>query len=889
MDKMEYKTKIQEMKALVSDKKFADALSVADGVNWRKVQNINDLVIGSETYEAAGKNEEARELLLLAHERSPIGRTIIYKLCTISIKLGEMEDAQAYYNDYVQIAPHDSMKYVLKYNINVAKGADNQTLIKILEQLKEHDFLEEWAYELAYLYHKTSQFEKCIDLCDEIVLWFGDGPIVERALELKMLYQPLDKGQEDTYRHMQQKKDGITEITANETLMSGEIIPHTITIPSVQMQPDKFSTINLQAEIKKNIEEIMKATEKGEVSENIDAIKTLVEEIPYLQMPVEEEKVIEEEEEKFSVNETFNAYLEEGFDGQISLKLPDENSTEETQIEGQMTIEDVLAEWERTKRAAEAAMEEAKKKELEGARAKALREANQVLSRLEDAMAKTDDSFSIPKIDLEGAQVGSMDIPVVKPAEPIVPATVINDPIVSKDQVSEATTNWQPQELEENDDVDYKEASQLIADVNKMLQQEIDRLTDDEPEPAKIQEPEATNFEVTIELPEVSTVEPKLEEPASEEIFEEEVVLPEIILPEVLFEETAEPEPMKAPEPMVVPEPIIEPEVKQVSPAVDEQIRMEVPAQKEDEVVLPEIQIPMEDLLGETPVKEEIPDDLPVISDVVFEPEEVAELVDEKVLTNAIKDEVPKFKLSEEDLANFAYFLPIKGMKGNITRLVAGAMHHVQNPKSKGGHIIIVGDPGSGKTQMATNVISTLKNNTGKPEGGIGKISGENLNKKDIQKLFAKIQGGCLIVESAGNITKETAATMSLLMEHDHSGTIIVFEDTQKGIDKVFRYDSSLANRFTEKIVIPTLTIDELVSFGRAYAREEGYSIDEMGVLALYNSINGLDRLNHATTIKEVAEIVDGAIAHCSKGGFFSKPKVDKEGFYIIKEKDFEG
>ena len=341
VEKMEYRNRIEEMKTLVSKNKFADAMAVADTINWRKVHNINDLIAGSESYEAAGKIDEARDLLLLAHERSPIGRMILYKLCMISIKLRQLEEAQEYYNEFVQIAPHDSLKYILKYNINTAKGSDAATLITILEQLKENDFIEEWAYELAYLYHKTNQSDKCIGLCDEIILWFGDGPVVERALELKMLYQPLDKAQEDKYRSLQQKKDGIVEITSKPVAESSEILPAIADI-KLPEGPERFDTINLQAEIKKNIDEIMKATDTGEVTENIDAIKTLVEEIPYLQV-TEEEAPVAEETVKFSVNDTFQQYLQEGYDGQISLILDDESTETEEQIEGQMTIEDVLA------------------------------------------------------------------------------------------------------------------------------------------------------------------------------------------------------------------------------------------------------------------------------------------------------------------------------------------------------------------------------------------------------------------------------------------------------------------------------------------------------------------------------------------------------------------
>ena len=959
---MEYRNRIRDMEDLVTDKRFQEALSVADTINWRKVHNINDLIIGSEAYEAAGQLEEARDLLLLAHERSPIGRMIIYKLCMVSVKLKDIGEAQEYYNQFVKIAPHDSLKYILKYNICVAKGSDNATLIKILEQLKEQDFLEEWAYELAYLYHKTNQANKCVDLCDEIVLWFGDGPVVERTLELKMLYQPLDKKQENTYRHLQ-KGDGITEITADDKLNSGEIITNTITIPQVEISAEKYNTINLQAEIKKNIDEIMKATEKGAVSENMEAIKSLVEEIPYLQVKEADPKELETEE--FSVNDTFQAYLEEGSDGQMSLLLPEESSEDDDQIEGQMTIDDVMAEWERTRKAAEAAIEEAKAVELENAKAKALMEANSVLDRLEDVMIQTgvepqqiintqeeaqeiaanepapeeksDESvqeqteeqeiqeeyipsledytsgFAIPKLNSEGEEEGSVEIPRVKleEEEPEKPEDEIADEIVenteeeSIEQVAEEDTlSWQPpvlDEKEETEEVDYKEASMMIADVNKLLQQEIDRLTGvpaasgtvtnaviPEPEEIKVDE---IQFELQNEVDEEPIEEPEeeqiqeyvpevIEEPEEEEIGEPEL---EISLPDLETEAA----------PIDVPQ---EPEVEFTLPEIelpadlfaDDEVVNESPEPEivEEELVLPQIQ---DIMLDTDELKTESQhDDLPQIEQEVLSDNDMARLVDEKVLSNVIKNEVPTISLEEEDLATFSYFLSLNGMKDNIIQVLTGAAENLSKSSAKGGNIAIVGDPGSGKTQMATSIIKVLQRKTGKPEGGVGKISGEKLNEKDIQKLYSKIQGGCLIIEDAGDISKETAVTLSLMMEHDKNGTIIIIEDTKKGINKALGKDSSFARRFTEKIVIPVFSIDELVAFAKAYGNEIGYSIDEMGVLALYNRINAIARYDHAATIKEVAEIMDEAIHNSQKGGLFKKTKYDDEHNVILREKDFD-
>ena len=297
MDKNEFKTKYDEIKQLIKEGRKEEALDIVESTNWRKVPNVNALVKASEICEEAGRLDEARELLYIAHDRSPIGRMIIYHMAILCVKFGDLEEAKEFYDEFVEIAPHDSLKYIIKYQINKAKGADYTTLIGILEELKEHDFLEEWAYELAYLYHKTMQVDKCIDLCDEIILWFGDGPYVERALEMKMIYQPLDKMQEDKYRHFQQKRDGITEIRANEILQSGEIVHETMAIPQVELPAERINTVNLQAEIKKNIDEIMRATEADAVSENMENIKTLVEEIPYLQVNEQSEAIAEEQQQ----------------------------------------------------------------------------------------------------------------------------------------------------------------------------------------------------------------------------------------------------------------------------------------------------------------------------------------------------------------------------------------------------------------------------------------------------------------------------------------------------------------------------------------------------------------------------------------------------------------
>lgn len=903
MDKNEFKTKYDEIKQLIKEGRKEEALDIVESTNWRKVPNVNALVKASEICEEAGRLDEARELLYIAHDRSPIGRMIIYHLAILCVKLGDLEEAKEFYDEFVEIAPHDSLKYIIKYQINKAKGADYTTLISILEELKEHDFLEEWAYELAYLYHKTMQVDKCIDLCDEIILWFGDGPYVERALEMKMIYQPLDKMQEDKYRHFQQKRDGITEIRANEILQSGEIVHETMAIPQVELPAERFNTVNLQAEIKKNIDEIMRATEADAVSENMENIKTLVEEIPYLQVNEQSEAIAEEQQQakqelNESLKDTFNEYLAEEYDGQISLLVPETKEVEQ-QVDGQMTIQDVMEEWEKTRRAAEAALQEAEQQKLASAKNIALKEASQIMDRLEEVipkldagasptdllkeeyMAKQDEPeadmagqtqehaavFQIPKVAIDGADGVGLEIPVVDPASAhvIKGDAGVEIPSIVKSADLDATAEWEPPVLEEeNTDVDYKEASKIVADVNDMLQQEIDRIMANEGQEEIRQLEEGT-----------------LASEVAEEVAPDVEDLPEITLPEDLQDMIADTE-TDAPV-MEIEEEV--PEMEMTDDAVVEE------SDEKEEIEA------LADQIDETTQETESPaeEDLPEIAEVVLEPEEMAELVDEKVLERAISDEIPELRLSEEEKEIFSYFMPINGMENTICQALTGARFRLENKKnSASGNIIIQGGVGSGKTMLASNLIKVLQIETDKLSGNVGKIDADQLNKKDVAMVLSKVSGGCLIVEGAGRLSERTQETMRQLMSQDNCDVLILMEDQKNRMDKMLSHNHAFAAMFTEKITIPIFTIDELVNFGKVYALEEGYVVDEMAILAMYNRINLIQRVDHPTSLIEVRDIMESAIDKAEKGGIkamfsrFGSKRYDEEGNLILREQDFE-
>jgi len=867
LDKYEYKLKLDQMKSLTAEGKYEEAAEIADTINWRKIKNINALVKVGEIYEKVGRYDESKDVLLTAYDKSPIGRMIIYRLAEVAVRTKSFDEAKEYYQEFVEIAPHDNLKYVLKYEISKAQGADIGILIGILEELKEQEYSEEWAYELAYLYHKAGMSEKCIDACDELILWFGDGPYVERALELKMLYQPLTKQQEDKYRTFRQRHDGIVEVRPEDPLESGEIIPEPVQIKDVKMSAERFNTQNLQEELQRSMQEIMNATEKEAVNDTMDNIKKLVEDIPYLQIPSEKEEEPQEEEvyQHIETDEEIDNSLKSNFqemlvdeDGQMSLYMQG-GRVAEPQVSGQMSIEDVLAEWEKTKRAAEAALQEAEQRKLESAKARALQEAEELLGRLADV---------IPMLD-----------------SGLTPKDLLDQKYLSKD--------GQP-----NDS-----AVSMVTNMNQFLQQEIDRLSD---ENAQMDEQLAAvgaspvgdymaNAGVAAEDAAQNVVAAGVQELMAEE------ELPEIAMPEGLDDidnqwEDEDFEELDAEVPQENAASLAEHTAEQTKPEAlaeaDDTMEAGTSAEDVEAAILAET---ARQMAKESVEKEELPEiELP--GDLDLGKEETAEEI-LPAIAEPEAFEVPDTisKLSKELREIFTYFVPITGMEEQLCQALTGASQHLTKGATAGtGNMIIQGGSGSGKTVLATSMIKALQKETGKPNGKIGKIEASVLNQKDVAALLKKVAGGCLIIEKAGDLSRETALKLSLLLEQDTSGVLVIIEDTKHGIQKALSRDDGFAAKFSEKINIPIFTSDELVSFAKSYANELGYTIDEMGVLALYNSISNIEHADRETTLTEVKEIVDKAVAHSEKGGLkkafsiITSRRYDEDDYIILREKDFD-
>ena len=767
MDRYEYKLKLDDIRKKLSEGKIDEAVAIVDSINWRKVKMVSALCLAGEVYEKAERYEESKEMLREAYERSPIGRTIIYRLALVAVKSGDMDEAEEYYDEFVGIAPTDNMRYILKYQIARAKGASVGELISILEEFKERESSERWTYELATLYHKAGMAAKCVDLCDELILWYGEGKYVEKALELKMLYQPLTADQEKKFRRMKQNRSGKVEVTPGEELMSGEILSETRVIPQVETPSPTFNTVNLQQELAENMKKIMEATEKETVSTHMEQIKELVNTIPYLK--IAEENAPQEDDDKYGHIETdeeidgslkidFQEMLAEEQGGQMSLQVPDQPSFEK-QITGQMSIEEVLQEWEKTKQAAMAAMEVAEQKRLESAKARALKEAEGIMDRLQDVIPQLE-AGKTPQQLMEEQYTRKLDV---------IP----------------------------EDEIEYKESATM----------EIEE--DSEETEGMTEEPEVV--------------------PKTEELAEE---------PESVFEAEGPEE-----------------ETEAVSEAEEQEETIDAVAKTEE------------------------------AADEGFEKEKTKEPQDEE------EQEKPRTItfLTEQQKEYFAYFLKVDGMEKQLCQTLDAMVHNGSRTNSSQGNLLIEGGRGSGKTALALDLIKAL--HTEQPNLGhkVGKIKASVLNQKNILDLMGKVNGGYLIIEKAGDLKKETAEGLALAMEGATGGLTVIMEDTSAGLKQALAQSQALAGKFDQKITIPVFTSDELVHFAKSYAQEAGYEIEEIAILALYKRISNIQKVDRATYVAEVKEIMDEAMDNASRGGFrkaFQKKRTE-DGKIIIHEKDF--
>ena len=938
MDKYEYKLKLEQIQNLFAAGDYLTAAEMADTINWKKVRSSTTLCMVGEIYEKTGKYDACREVLLQAYDHSPIGRNIVCQLAEVAIKAKHVDEAEEYYNEFLEIAPKDNMRYVLAYEISCLKDQPLTDRIAILEELKEHEYTEKWAYELAVLYGQAELRDKCVETCDELILWFGDGEYVEKALDLKRLYQPLTPAQEDKYKQFREKK-GMVEISLPQSTERKNVIKEMVKTAECTSEEasettvtaSKFNTSKLQEELAKSMRQIMNATEKETVADTMENIKKIVSDIPYLNGEHEEEAEHAFDQEKInaqvdrSLKKDFHALMKEQEESEKEeqetpkqdiakeevkenadvaqseikeIKHTGEKTDAEEVASAQASIEEVLEEWKKTKRAAEAAMAAADQKKLEISKENALLEAGQIMDRLKTL------------IPILSATPGE-DLPV---PEDTVAAKLASDDTMkaANEEAAENESAAAPEEtenVEASDDIASEDentaakAEATDSDIDVVMKSASAENSADQAETSAVEEADSLAKEMAQENSEADdTADDTVSTDTSDSVVVEDIAaaasadisgvtreMPDLsayqsrVSTETPDEsadteagdaETTDTEAASETVPVSTEDRADEDELHVVESAPDEEL---------EKMLVQATQMFVENANVEVPVGKAaaVSQDTGVLPEIK--------------LPDDLKEEQKAYDLTEEQKELFSYFLPVPGMEDQIRQILLGAKSRLGNSvTSLTGNILIQGEEGSGKTVFATSLIKAIEKEVGNEDAKIGKISASSLNGKDFAALIPQIDGGYLIIDKAGELNRETALRMSQLMEQNTRGMVILLEDTRAGIRKAMQLDFGFAKKFTEKVDIPIFTIDELVEFGKSYAKEMECTIDQMGVLALYNRINNIQKLERATTLAEVKDIVDEAIENAEGGGIkkafgsiFSK-KYNENDYLILHEKDFE-
>ena len=819
LDKYEYKIRAEEIKTLISQKKYAEAAKVADTIDWTRVKSVMMLCTVSDVYKVNRRFEDAKLLLEMANERHPSGRMIIYSLCDLSIRMGDVVHAIEYYKDFVQIAPNDSGRYVLQYKLYEAQDVGLEERIAVLEELKKKDYREKWAYELAYLYHRVGLATKCVEECDELILWFGEGKYVMKAMELKTLHQPLSPSQQKKFDAYMMRRQGLRVPEEPEEDAAAASRPEKkptgrngqeMDIQVKTMDVGKYNTINLQKELAASMQELMQEGRQAATAVRTAPAQTPQEQVytePAHQEPeytgqvyqepswqpseteytgqnveasyeafpatdytaVEEVRPAEEEEgddipgEGYQHAQTdYENYLSQEYDGQISMVVPEERPVEK-QITGQMNIEDIMREWEKMKRE----NEEKRRQEL-----------RQRVQEQTGALFRDFDETSRKGV-LERLQKEER-IPVDRRARERSTGGVI----------SAHTKIWAAEEVQ-----NAMKAAAAAGSAEKEKMQE------------QVKTPE------TPEMPAAPAAAPATAEtPAVQEA----------------------------------------PAVQEVSAIPRESAVLE---EKEQKPVLESI-VPEREEQPVRTAKEEQKE-----RQAAGKPGEGQKTVQPAGKKKAEGTEGDR-RLSSAEKRLFASFVPTKGaMKRLVTALDQISL------AAYTGNLIITGEPGSDTLELAKNVVKDLKAKNPDFSGRIAKITGSALSgsKKPPEELVEKLAGGVLMIEKAGEISEECAKKLQQALNQERWGILVILMDTKRRIRKLLEENPEMASFFNARFDVEALDNSTLVAYGCQYARMQEYAIDELGRLALHTRIEDMQTSDHIVTVKDVREIVDDAIDHAER------------------------
>ena len=903
MDKYEYRAKTEQMLAYAEQKSYQKAMSIADTIDWRKVKNTAMLSTVSEIYENAGELGKARDTLFIAYDKAPSSRKVVYRLGIISLKLGHFDEAADCYEEFVKLAPKDPNQYILRYKILKAQKAPVKEQIEALEDFKHSEYVEKWAYELARLYAEAGMTSECLDECDDLILWFSEGTYVYQAMELKMKYKPLTPLQQEKYDH---RNDGIGRKDSSKRK------------PSFRKSKERPApNPRIADKVRKDVH----------VTDSID--------LPDLPEPMARTHASEPEAEsqpKTRIRSTSDisttisgASLSDALKAGVAVAsgaVAPESASDDSQMTGKMKIEEILANWEATQRENAKILE---KSQEEAEKEKALREKKKeeeeevlgatkpilsddirkLMEQLEngeepeitdeDAEDFVDDEEDEATESPEDSSKEASDTDEEEPEENDFEEIVDSEEDDESDAVYDEEAEYEDEDDSEydddeeyededdseyDDDEEYEDEDDSEYDDDEKYEDEDDSEYDDDEEyededdseyddEEEYEDEDEDDYQIDDELDEDHKEDFDFEKESALDIDdhdsdeddgdfadldsfedEEELDSSDDYL-DLEFDEKPAPEPKK------------ETSKSAPTPDIDEVLEIEEPS--EDEIT---------ERMGKF--------------DTGF-------VVQGRYDLSATSEIGLKLGLTEEQKQLFSYFVPIRGVSEQLVEILDNDKRcRNRYGTSRTGNILILGRKGSGKTVLAVDIVKAIQKQRRLKQGKVAIVTGDSLNKKDIGSIIDKLNGGALIIEKASKMNDRTIRELNDMMDEQTGELLFLLEDQKKPLERMFASHREFKRKFTSRLELPVFINDELVTFGQTYAKENGYRIDEMGILALYSRIDMMQREDHAVTVAEVKEIMDEAISHSQKANVKHLVKrvfgrsTDNSDHIILKEDDFK-
>ena len=1004
MDKYEYKLKTEEMLELMEDGEYRKAAAAADLIDWKRVRNAGMLMNVSDIYEKTKEYQKSYDVMNLAYRRSEGSRKVIYKLCSLAIKTKNIDEAIDYYDEFIQIAPKDPNRHILRYQILRAQRAPIEQQIEALEEFKKAEYIEEWAYELAKLYREAGMMTECLEECDDLILWFSEGKYVYKAMELKMQYKPLSPSQQQKYDHRYEKLSSETEEIPDLTSYLGEdeekdsasegaeVLGDTRSIGLTEqpvMENDSTSDVidtdavtleaaeETDAEVENPEEAGVETAEVIEASEDESEVQPATVEtsgdkrtlskdtasIPIVSKnpvkpvkkklgdtmrldealqqllnpkPEVQAEPGEEVEPDMTDLEEDIAAIEDVEDLEIVNQLTEEKKAEEASKERVVPsgMKELIPEPETEEKLIEQAVEETSEDvpedavaieaeeaepeeeeilEIDAAESEDLTDESEDLSEVEELISETE--VVNDEDDSEGAAVReTMDNknneePILSPEiqklideiEGVIPEEEEVDATVSSEEVLEVEEEPHENmgeladdlrlgedEYEDYDAYDWDDAEEFDEDdILDDYEESDDDLLDDYEEsdddlPDDYEESDDDLFG---------------EEEGYDDLdaygYEEDDEDDEVINPRDLF--TAEDK--------ISDDDLLGLNSYEEVPNFEDEFSVN-PAHSEepDDREIPDEDDGIDIMSATTPLSRK--ETAKLIATGKTSPLPLDEIADAMSDTGFIvhgrydletqSGIGTRAGLTEEQKKLFSYFVPVRGMSEQLVDVLEQDKNCTNRKgTSRTGNLLIIGNKGNGKTVLAVDVVKAIQKQRDIRQGKVAIVTGESLNKKRIGDIFRKLYGGALIIEKAGQMNEKTLAKLNKAMEQDTGELLVVLEEQRKPLDRLLSSNREFRRKFTSRLEVPIFINDELVTFGQTYAQENGYRIDEMGILALYSKIDSLQREDHAVTVAEVKEVMDDAIAHSQKASakklvkrVFGK-NTDSSDRILLSEKDF--